>query len=424
MRGFPSLTTTQAIRRATVIRYTPVIALVLLLLPIGCQRPRRLLVNASQPGETLTARSLCATNSGSEDVSAVRFSAVSRELDDFRDSARTRALAADTKRFLDRFLAATWYARYYPNATYLLRRVPVPGRKDVMRRYLCALYSGEPLIALDLGVAPVGDSTLEPFGLRQLMDQMIGIARDSIWIFRDAAVSSENAESVADSLRLIERAFGLGAPRPTSLFLFGSRAVMGRAMPERYLDAQPGSRSLAMPDFPGAAFIHVGSMGLASHELVHLVVSRSKVSATRQGTYIRYFAEEALAQGIGGTSEQTFHQIANSASIGAARRRISATLDSSIRMDTLPMELGTQPPQSLDVLGALYRVALVRCARFPDDLLFQRYASDLRVSVKRLARHLGLREEEVLELAASELAVESNVLVRASSASNQRSACH
>lgn len=359
------------------------------------------------------ANAVCLTRGRIPDGNVVGRQTIVRQVREFSILLNSGELSSEPAEFLDRLLAAGWYARYADTAAIRLVQRPLsPDGRETMR-YVCAFTDDTVATALALGVARFGDEALTPYALRNHIARSRQTVRGDIAVISDSALNESTAAALRDSLELLEHVMGVPAYRPVFIFAFSSQATLALSYPERWNGGQPGDISLVFPEHPGAVFIATRGKGLVTHELVHLISVGIRPVAVALGTHVPYYADEALARAIGGARGLSFAELMNRSSKRDFAGMLLALRATPQVLDSIELAPGSDPPEFMNALSALYRVAIVHCSTFPSTLLFQSRTRTVDDAYMNFSLSSGIPSDSVMSLAVAEMANDSTVLLRA-----------
>ena len=285
--------------------------------------------------------------------------------------------------------------------------------------YFCSTLDTAVISAFNFGTNSLDGELPDPSAIRDLVKQSRTFASNDdavgrFSVYADGAVSERDAQAVADSMLLLEQALGFRAHRPSYAFLFSRPELLASSYPERYPTKQPGSISFTPPSYPSVAFIQRDGNGFSVHELTHLIVTKFRMF---RGVDIPAYAEEALAQGLGGAGGRSFASWASAGGRAWTRARVLAVLTDTASLDGTRTRVGEGLSERLLVLAAAYRVALLDCARFPRELLLRENLGRNDDVFNHLVRLTGRSKDEIVSQAVDELNPSSSIIARSTNAS-------
>ena len=299
--------------------------------------------------------------------------------------------------FVDHLLWIHWLQRSPRGASVVERR-----GLDLPRHFVaCSANSESSAEAFDLGPAMAPDAMLEPRALRILARGWTRDGSDSATTFAEPGITSIRSSGLRDTLRLIESILSARAPRPIALLLFASDESLRRGFPIRWRDHRFTDYSLTNPSLPSVSFIAQRHGALASHELVHLVLTKHRQRARASGDPIPYFAEEALARAIGGSGGVSSRDLIAAQSAADVEVLLRDAIRRDADLAARPFETAEQFGADLDMLGIVLRVGVVRCRDFPAELLSRSSTARVGTAVSRTAAMLRATTDSVVMWAAN-----------------------
>ena len=337
--------------------------------------------------------------------------------EEWRGSSRVlgagATLALDSDRLLavvDEMLWMHWLQRSPPDVS--IRELMLTRRAAEPQTRVVACTSAEAAGEFLLGPRARFDTIVAPSAVRAITEGWHRHWQDSVMTISDPHVSHADAGSSVDTLVAIEAALGARAPRPIVLLLFASAASFYETFPIRWRDGRFSDYSLSAPMFPGVAFIAPRRASLSPHELVHLVLATARESAKRAADPIPYVAEEALARLIGGSDGVAISQLISARdeadALSMLRRAITGDEEITVpRLNSFDTRGG-----DVDMLGVVFRLALLRCNRFPFELMSRSNSIRVSAAVARLSRMMRVSPDSVVAWGAREAVATSGVLSR------------
>ena len=307
----------------------------------------------------------------------------------------------------DELLFAFWLQSFSARTTLSLVAATATGQ---LQRYVCAFEPGSPRAAFRLGRTTTAAEPIAPRGLSQAFQATQPRSVDSVIVFTEAQITHQAPSVLLDSLRLLELAFGRRARRPVLIFAFSEQKSLERSFPIRWADGQYSDLSLTTASAAGIAFVAPRELGYSVHELVHLVVASALDSSRTDAPGTSYFSEEALARAMGGSKGVPFRELARRNDLRDAPRTLWNAVDEAITLDTVTFGGKAGPIPTLDLLGAIYNVALTHCTAFPLEILFRSNSLTVGRAVQFLSDRLHVTREAVVSLASVELSRRVSVL--------------
>ena len=378
----------------------PALLFLTLLCAAGCARAQLPVAPTATPFDE--AVRACVQPDGSKVLGELGIVLVAELGQRYQRLRSRKAWQDDDFNYYDVLFAAQWLSNSFPSASYTLSAVD-SGRMG-RRTAVCASIRGAFYSVLDLGSGRSNLEYLEPAGLRTAIAGMRVHRNDEVIVASDSSVRAPDIAAVVDSLHKIERLLGMTAIRPALLLLYANQSSLKRAYPAAWAGGKHAEVSVAPNGAPGMAFMAQRERGFNTHELVHLVVAGWKGDAGITAFFIPYFAEEALARAIGGALGRSLAELSLDWRNGSVHGRIGAVIDSATPLAGLELVPGTRPPYEIDVLAALYRVAVLRCASFPVSILRTPDNTTLLTVTKAIAQASGISVDEVLSRAAAAIA--------------------
>ncbi len=326
--------------------------------------------------------------------------------------------SASLVQHFDASLLAYWVASAAPNER--LVRVPVRRNRVLPKPtyVLCGYLRDARVRSFALE-----DST-EPRALERLARSMRPVVSGRLTALLDSSMPASVAIAVGDTLARIGRLLGVSDDTPVLAFLFADQERFAARFPIGWNDGVYADWTLAEAGIGAAVFAASRGNGIASHELVHVVLKSVHPQVDVRGSSIPYVAEEALARTIGGSRGRSYRELLGPPITVSDARRLIATQMQDAALSRVRFDARRPYEPAVDALGAVYRVALSACRAFPADLLDARAVTTLSAAVNRLAIHLRLTPDAAADSMAVRLAAPGNVLETAfRRPESQRLAC-
>jgi len=319
----------------------------------------------------------------------------------------------------DASLLAYWIAA----ATSGERVIRVPARRTRTMPQptfvLCGYSRGDALVRSFAIV-----DSIEPRALEQLASRMRPVVTGRLTALIDSSMPVSVATAVGDTLTRLAQLLGVSEETPVLAFLFADQERFAARFPVGWIDGVFSDWTLAEAGIGAAVFAASRGNGIASHELVHVVLKGVHTQVDVRGSSIPYVAEEALARAIGGSRGRSYRALLGPPISVLDARRLIATQMQDAALSKVRFDARRPYEPAVDALGAAYRVALSACRAFPADLLDARAVTTLSAAVNRLAIHLRITPDAAVDSMAVRLAAPGNVFEPSfRRAESQRLAC-
>ncbi len=363
------------------------------------QRPRR--TRASENAARASCPATRPTGSAVRELdAAAREEAIRRP--DFSPPPDARSLTSLLQHF-DASLLAYWVAAATPGER--LMRVPVRrNRAAPQPTFVLCGYSRD---VLGRSFAIV--DSVEPRALDRLANGMRPVVSGRLTALIDSSMPTAVVTAVGDTLARLGKLFGVSEETPVLAFLFADQERFAARFPVGWIDGVFSDWTLAESGIGAAVFAASRATGIASHELVHVVLKGVHSQVDIRGSSIPYVAEEALARTLGGSRGRSYRELLGPPITVSDARRLIATQMQDAALSKVRFDARRPYEPAVDALGAVYRVALSACRVFPADLLDARAVTTLSAAVNRLAIHLRITPDAAADSIAVRLAAPGNV---------------
>lgn len=292
--------------------------------------------------------------------------------------------------YFSRLLAATWLKNFAGADSLTLVWQPAPPPQRGTLQYLCASQGSQLVSSFALGATTAPGSELQTHALAGVFARARYSERDSVYASGDSLVSEAQLSAVRDTLRLVESVLGARAVRPAFVYISSTDAMHAAALPVRPPGTIIRGYTASGIGLPGLAIAAPGPGQYSTllHELTHLALAGAKDRA--RGVLVGEQAEEALARAIDGRARSSPGLLTE-----ATVRRVLGTPGlRRARIEALDIR-SSDSEAHVDVLGAIYRVGLLRCTTFPLRLLMPPAAESIDAAVQALGWQLGQSPDEV-----------------------------
>jgi len=301
--------------------------------------------------------------------------------------------------YFSRLFAASWLKNFAAADSLTLVRQPAPQGLTGTLQYLCAWQASQLVSSFALGVTSATASELQTHAVDELFARSRHVEQDSVYASADSAVSEAVLSAVQDTLRLVESILGARAIRPAYVHISSTEAMHAAALPVRPPGTVFSGYTVSAIGLPGISMVAPSPdrYSILVHELAHLALAGAKDPLL--GKLVGDLAEEALARAFDGRARLipgllTEAEVRRVLSTPALRRALLGDLNTrSSDTETL-----------VNVLGAIYRVSLLRCTAFPLRLLMPADAKSIDAAVRALGAQLGQSPQAVEDTIIAELA--------------------
>lgn len=283
----------------------------------------------------------------------------------------------------------------------------VPAKRNRAAQAQTFVLCGYALDALVRSFAIV--DSVEPRALERLAIGMRPVVGGRLTALIDSSMPVAVATAVGDTLTRLGQLLGVREDTPVLAFLFADQDRFVARFPIGWIDGVFSDWTLAESGIGAAVFVASRANGVASHELVHVVLKSVHTQVDVRGSSIPYVAEEALARTIGGSRGRSYRELIGPSITVPDARRLIATQMQDAALSKVRFDARRPYEPAVDVLGAAYRVALSACRAFPADLLDARAVATLSAAVNRLAIHLRITPDAAADSMAVRLATPGNV---------------
>ncbi len=312
---------------------------------------------------------------------------------------------------VDQLLWAHWLQRVSRQVFIARLERPDRGGAPPILLVACSADAGAAASAFSLGPTENSNAEIEPRAMRAVAEAWTRESADSVTIVAEDGISPRQWRGLRDTLSLLEALMSIRGPRPMVLVLFASEESLRNNFPIRWTDHRYGDYSLVSSSLPSASFIAQRNRALSIHELVHQALSVARHRARAVSDPIPYFAEEALARMIGGAGGVASRDLSQVRDASDAFMQIRSAMDRDANLEATPFVSAEQFGTDLETLGAVFRVALVRCKEFPASVLAGTKASRIQRAVMHTAVMLGVPQDSVVGWAATALATRETLFV-------------
>jgi hypothetical protein len=301
--------------------------------------------------------------------------------------------------YFSRVLAASWLKDFAAADSLTLVRQPAPPERTGTVDFLCAWQASELVSSFALGAATATGSQLQTHALAGVFAHARHSDRDSVYTSGDSAVSEAQLSAVRDTLLLVESILGARAVRPAFAHISSTDAMHAAALPVRPPGTVIRGYTVSPIGLPGISIAAPGPgrYSTLAHELAHLALAGAKDPL--RGKLVGELAEEALARAIDGRARSSPGLLTEATVL----RVLGTPALRHARIENLDIR-SSDTEALVDVLGAIYRVSLLRCPVFPLRLLMPPAAESLNAAVEALGEQLGQSPSEVEATVISALA--------------------
>ena len=286
--------------------------------------------------------------------------------------------------YFSRLFAANWLKGFAGADSLTLVWRPAPPPQTDTLQYLCAWQMSELVSSFVLGATSGSGSELRTTALAEVFSRARYLEQDSVYTSGDSAVSDATLSAIRDTLRLVESILSARAVRPAFVHISSTDAKHDAALPVQSPGTVFRGYTVSLIGRPGLSMAAPGPGPHSTlvHELTHLALAGAKDPLF--GKLVIELAEEALARAVDGRARSSPGLLAEA----TVRRVFSTPALRRARIDSLDIR-SPDAAALLDVLGAIYRVHLLRCTAFPLRLLMAPAANSIDEAVQALGWQLG-----------------------------------
>jgi hypothetical protein len=286
--------------------------------------------------------------------------------------------------YFSRVFAGNWLKGFAGADSMRLVWLPAPPPRTDTLQYLCAWQTSELVSSFVLGATTGPGAVLQTSAVDEVFARARYSEQGAVYTSGDSAVSDVTLFAIRDTLRLVESLLGARAVRPAFVHISSTDAMHDAALPFQPPGTVFRGFTVAMIGRPGLSMAAPGPGPHSTlvHELTHLALAGAKDPIF--GKLVIELAEEALARAVDGRSRSSPGLLTEA----TVRTVLSTPSLRRARIDSLD----TRSPDAaalLDVLGAIYRVHLLRCTAFPLRLLMAPAANSIDEAVQALGWQLG-----------------------------------